>query len=515
MSSIDKERKASQNVFAGVRRIFGNRYERFRSLCSRTVGLIGARQKPKSAAMDRGDQEFLPAALEILERPASPLGMGIIYFVVLVSVAAVLWSWFSWTDIVAVGSGKVQPAGRVKTIQVSEIGRVRQILAANGQFVKAGDAVAEVESQDAEADQEAVSAMFYSSSAEITRRNRAIQIARDPDADNTPIKWPNDIPIEFTALQERVLADELAALRAQLGAIEAQKAQKSAEAAKTSSVVAAQKELLRILEERVQMRRDLVALNDVSRAQLMEAQEAFAQQNTSHVAQIGALAEIERAITVLESEAQKIRKAFVAENVSKLAEAERNRIDAAAKLVKTGSRLARMVLRSPVDGIVHGTSLTTVGQVLSPGAEIMRIVPEGQRLEIEVYFPNKEIGFISVGQLVAIKVEAFPFTRYGTLTGKVMRVARDAVPEADVRQTEADASRAVSSQEIAGSQRVQGLVYPVVIEVPQTGMNINGRSVDLVPGMAVTAEIKTGKRRVLEYLFAPLVEVTNRAMRER
>lgn len=474
-----------------------------------------AQSRDVAPVMRRDDQEFLPTALEILERPASPLGKGLIYFIMLIVVSALLWSWFGETDIVAVGSGKVQPAGRVKTVQVAEVGRVKQILAVNGQHVRAGDPVAEVEPYDALADKDALAAVVFTSRAEVVRRNHSVRAVRDPGLARKPVAWPSDIPTEFTALQERVMGDELGAVLAHLAAIDAQKQQKQAELAKLKAVVASQKELLQILQERVQMRTELVARNDVSRLQLMEAQEALAQQTTSYVGQVGTVAETERALAVLDSEAQKVRQGFLADNMAKLAEAEKLRSEASQRLIKADIRLERTVLRSPVEGVVHGSSLTSVGQVLTPAQEVMRIVPDAQDLEIEVYLPNRDVGFIQVGQMAAIKVESFPFTRYGTLEAIVTHVARDAVPEADARQTEADAARAVAHQEVAGAQRVQGLVFPVTLKTRVRAMNVDGRMVELVPGMAVTAEIKTGHRRVLEYLFTPLLEVTNRAMRER
>lgn len=471
--------------------------------------------EPKRQEMRRDDQEFLPAALEILERPASPLGKGLLYFVVVIAVVALLWSWFSKTDIVAVGSGKVQPAGRVKTIQVSEIGRVSRILVRNGQQVKAGEAIAEVEPTDALADQQVMDAMVFSGRAEIIRRQRATLMARDPGLGAAALRWPQDIPEEFRLLQERLLADEVGTLQAQLATLQAQKQQKEAELAKHRTVVAAQEQLLQLLRERVQMRTDLVQQQDVSRAQLIEAQEALAQQTTAYASQQGSIAEAQQAIAVLERELHKTRQAFIAEHVTKMAEAEKMLKEASSRQTKANLRVERTVLRSPVDGVLHGSSLTSVGQVLTPGQEVARIVPDAHELEIEVYLPNKDIGFISVGQSAAIKVESFPFTRYGVLPATVMHVARDAIPEPDARQIEADPTRAASKLEIAGAQRVQSLVFPVTLRTTVSSMTVDGKSVPLTPGMTVTAEIKTGYRRVLEYLFTPLVDVTSRSIRER
>jgi hemolysin D len=465
--------------------------------------------------MHRDDQEFLPAALEILERPASPLGWRMLYFIMAIVVVALIWSWVSQTDIVAVGSGKVQPSGRVKTVQVVDVGKISRILAVNGQKVTAGQAVAEFEPDDAQADMGAMSAAVFHTRSEIIRRQHSAAVIGTALGHQRRMTWPEDIPREYVLLQEKVLTDELGAVLAQLKSIESQKLQKQAEIDKLKTMTAAQRAMLDILQERLDMRTALAGQNDVSRAQLLEVMEALTQQKITYLNQQGAIAEAVRALEVLDTEAEKLRKAFLLDNALKLADADRLLKENSARSIKAGVRVDRIVLRSPVDGVVHGSALTSVGQVLTPGQEVMRIVPTASQLEIEVYLPNKDIGFIEVGQAASIKVESFPFTRYGMLQARVIQVARDAVPEADAKQLEADAARSPTRMEIAGAQRVQGLVFPVVLQVDTNKMDIDGRVVELVPGMAVTAEIKTGQRRVLEYLFTPLLEVTNRAMRER
>lgn len=515
MKDLEKEMGPPQPPQAEPRPRVGSRMiRRVMDAWQRRLKRPGAQEKPLLQKR-RDDQEFLPAALEILERPAAPLGVLMISFIALVVVVALLWSWFGKTDIVAIGSGKIQPSGKVKTVQVAEVGRLKEIFAFNGQKVRAGDPVAEVEPYDAAADQDAMAANVFAGRTEIIRRNHALDALRKASLVVRPIAWPSDIPSEYARLQDRILADELGAVLAQLGTIEAQKLQKQAEIGKVKAVLASQLQLLQILEERVQMRSDLVALADVSRSQLIDAQEALAQQKTSYAGQQGGLLELERALAVLDSEAQKIRQGFMAENAAKVAEAEKMLKEGSARLTKANLRLEKTVLRSPVDGVVHASTLTSVGQVLTPGQEVMRIVPNVKQLEMEVYLPNKDIGFIEIGQAAAIKVESFPFTRYGVLPARITHIGKDAIPEADAKQMEADGARALTKVEIAGAQRVQSLVYPVTLLADASAMNINGRAVELLPGMSVTAEIKTGQRRVLEYLFTPLLEVTNRSMRER
>ena len=174
-----------------------------------------------------------------------------------------------------------------------------------------------------------------------------------------------------------------------------------------------------------------------------------------------------------------------------------------------------MVLMAPVSGTIQSLSITTVGQVVMPGEELMRIVPDSPGFEIEAYVANKDVGFVNVGQKAVIKVESFPFTRYGTLPGHVARVSDEAIPEPDAQQREADPSRSSRSTLAAGAQRVQNLVFPVTVALEKNSIAAGDRAVPVSNGMAVTVEIKTGERRIIDYIFSPLTEVTSGAMKER
>jgi hemolysin D len=174
-----------------------------------------------------------------------------------------------------------------------------------------------------------------------------------------------------------------------------------------------------------------------------------------------------------------------------------------------------MTLMAPIAGTVQALTVTTVGQVVAAGQDVMRIVPGDGTLEVEVYLANKDIGFVKAGQEAIAKIESFPFSRYGAIDVRVTRIATDAIPEPDAAQLESNGARALNAGMFAGAQRTQNLVFPVTLELLATAIEADGARVPLSPGMAVSVEIKTGSRRILEYLFSPLTEVASEAMRER
>lgn len=123
---------------------------------------------------------------------------------------------------------------------------------------------------------------------------------------------------------------------------------------------------------------------------------------------------------------------------------------------------------------------------------IMVVVPNENQMEVEALLPNKDIGFVKAGQEVVIKIESFPYTRYGYLTGKVKSVSFDAVEHEQL-----------------------GLVFAVLITLDQNYLTIEGQKVYLTGGMNITAEIKTGKRRVIDYLLSPLQTKVDESLKER
>jgi hemolysin D len=158
---------------------------------------------------------------------------------------------------------------------------------------------------------------------------------------------------------------------------------------------------------------------------------------------------------------------------------------------KATQRQHRMQLRAPVSGTVQQLAVHTVGGVATQAQALMEIVPD-DTLEVEASIDNKDIGFVNPGQDAVVKIETFPYTHYGYLDGKVAKVSNDATQDKKL-----------------------GLVFPARIKLPTNRILVEHKWVTLSPGMAVTVEIKTGKRRVAEYFLSPLVEAGQESLRER
>lgn len=487
------------------------------------------KKKHNAHRPDRGnrqDMEFLPAALEILETPTSPIRVAFIWFICLLTALVLLWSWFGKFDIVATAQGKIQPAGRVKTIQSLESGKTKGISVRNGDFVKAGDVIVELDDTEIVADVTAKLARVHALTAEISRRNSFVTALeawkrRDIWAESdveviSHFKLPSNIPPALQKREQVVFEADMRGLLASLDSLAAQRNQRHSEIEGLNLAVVAQKNLVETLDERVAMRTKLAESSVSSRAQVIDAMQAQQEAAASLADKLAQLRAAEAAFKVATSEGIKLIETAIADNASRKLEAERNIDEMEQELIKADSRRKLMTIRSPISGTVQLSSLTAAGQVIASGTELMRIVPDDVQMEIEAFLPNKDIGFVEADQPAIIKVEAYPFTRYGILEGRVVRVSSDAIPEPDAQQMESTiAQNARSTMPTGNVPRVQNLVFPITIGLERASLSVEGRTMPVSPGMGVTVEIKTGQRRILEYLFSPLAQIASEAMGER
>ena len=342
-----------------------------------------------------------------------------------------------------------------------------------------------------------------------------LRAAEDPDFKIMPIQWPEDVPQTNRVRENRVLAGDVAQLAANVASFDAQIKQKEAEQKRLADMLVTQKTLIDVLQQRVDMRTSLVKSGAGPVANLIDAQETLGYHATNYATTKGQLGESYASVEVLKRDRTKTIDNFIADNRQKLADAERQAADYEQKVAKARAHISHLVMLSPIAGTVTAATVTTPGQVVTVGEEVMRIVPADAALEIEAYLENKDIGFVKLGQEAQVKIESFPFTRYGSLSAKVTRISKDAIPEQDAQQIEGDPAKASKSSGFAGAQRTQNLVFPVTLIPEGHAMEVEGASVPLSPGMAVTVEIRTGSRRILEYVFSPLVETASKALKER
>ena len=468
--------------------------------------------------LDPTDREFLPAALELLETPPSPVGIAGIWLICSAVLVALVWSYFGKLDIHAVAQGRIQPSGRSKVIQPVEAGKVVAIFVENGTRVKSGDILLELDPTETGADRQSQTRDLESARAESARRRVAIQVARDNDRSllPTPIAFDPTISGAVREREELVLAGDLGQLKSSRGNQVAQLAERIATKEKLTASIESRAKVIALAKERVDMRTQLNDSGSLSRALVIEVLSQYESQITTQIAEKGQLVETQAAINTVASKIEELISQFVSDQSGKLAEAERKADRIAQDLVKATAKNERTTIKSPITGTIQQLAVSTVGQVVSSAQSLMTVVPTGGPIEIEAMIQNQDIGFVEPGQEAVIKIEAFPFTRYGSISGKVARVSRDAVEERDALAM-ADPMQSARPGGASGGASSKGprLVFPATVRLEKSTINVDGKEIALSPGMSVTVEILTGQRRAIDYVLAPLREIAANSARER
>ena len=487
------------------------------SLVQTTTNDAKAIERPaKPVQLTATDREFLPASLEILVSPPSPIARALLIAICSLFALTLAWSYFGWIDIYAVAPGKFQPIGGSKVVQPLEAGKIIAIHVENGSRVNAGDVLLELDPTETAADREAQARDFEAASAEASRRKAAIAIAHTETLEPQPIAFDDGIGDAVRHREDGVLTADLAQLRSTIASLKAQVAEKEATKERLTTTIAAREKLIALAKERVAMRQQLDAMGSGSRAQTIESMEQLETQITTDTGDRGQLIETAAAIGSLERKLDQSITQFIADQSQKLAEIEQKRDHAEQELIKAKSKANRTELRAPISGTVQQLAVSSLGQVVSSGQSLLTVVPLGGSIEVEVMIANEDIGFVEIGQPAVIKVDAFPFTRYGTVNGVVEKVSRDAVDQRDstVLSDAANAAKPQSSPP-SSAAKTQDLVFPATIKLTQRSINVDGKDIALLPGMGVSVEIKTGRRRAIDYLLSPLREIASRAASER
>jgi hemolysin D len=473
------------------------------------------RPKPSGSRWGREDnaRQFLPAALEILETPASPVGRAIGATIILFFALAVVWAVFGHVDIIATASGKIVPTGRTKTIQPLETGIVSAIHVRDGDSVTAGQVLVELDRTVTEAERKHVAQDIIASQLDVARL-AALRDSFDAGAiprDLTVPPGASDTDLARTRSSMRAQAAEQLA---KISSINRQIEQKLAESQSVTATIAKIDASLPLVEQGATIRRKAMEIQFGNQIAYLDAQTKLVEQQNERLVQQRKLVEIAAARQALEQQIEQTRAAYEHQVLNDLSDAEKKVAELGQDLVKAERKTAEQVLRSPIAGTVQQLSVHTVGGVVTPAEQLMVVVPADSRLEVEAMISNRDIGFVSAGQEAEVKIDTFNFTRYGLLQGKVVSVSHDAIVR-DKPGAKTGVPKPGGALSDSSEPEGQELLYSTRVALGDTQMQIEDKMVNLAPGMAVTVEIKTGKRRLIEYLMSPLLRYRQESLRER
>lgn len=444
--------------------------------------------------------DFSPPLLRLQGKPPNPLGQRVLWVLLIFLAALLVWATFGQLDIVAVAEGKLIPQSYVKIVQPAEAGIVKQILVKEGDSVRAGQVLMQMDTLIAEADTKSLT-------ADAARKRLSIRRI-DAELANQPIRIETDDPPDLAREIEAQYRANRVALSAALGEERARLTKAQQELAAATQVK--QKLEATIPHYRAQdkafekLAKDgfagSIMTSDKKRERIEKEQELETQGHLIASAE-ASIAQSKKRLAQIEADVR--QKLYTEKNdltgqLDKLTQ----------EVTKQAHRQALMELKAPQDGTVKDLATHTAGTVVQPGTVMLTLVPKDDMLRAEVWVSNEDIGFVHPGQEVKLKFAPYPFQRYGMAYGVVETISADAAEQ----NTQGNNS-AVATTDSTG--KPQPLRYKALINLKAMYLTVDGERFSLSAGMQTNAEILLGTRSVLEYLLSPVQKAWHEAGRER
>jgi hemolysin D len=435
---------------------------------------------------------FLPAALALQEAPVHPAPRIIQWTIIAFAVIALLWACIGEIDVVATATGKIVPSGKSKVIQPSEVAVVKAIHVYDGQRVKAGELLVELDTQITGADVQRLKSDLLAAQVDSARAGAlldAIEEGREPASLASRIAQASEAQQRSA---QTWLRGQYLELQSTLQQSDAEIAQRTAEIQAARAWVAKLQESLPIARQLAADYKRLLDKAYVAKHAYLEKEQQRLDQERELAVQQARVLELQAAKQQAESRRQSVLAQTRRAMLDLLHESEQRAAGLQQELSKAEQRNRLMHLTAPVDGTVQQLAIHTAGGVVTEAQPLMVIVPSNQPVEVEAMLENKDIGFVRPGQEVEVKVDTFTFTKYGVVHGTVVSISDDAIED----------------------ERL-GLVYSTRIQLKENSIVVGDQQVALSPGMSIRAEVKTDKRKVIDYFLSPLKQHQSESLSER
>lgn len=459
------------------------------------------------------EREFLPHLLEIQETPPSPVKRAVLWSLIALVMALIVWATVGRISIVATAPGKFIPDGRVKEVQPLESSIVKAIHVREGQRVQAGDLLLELDPT--------LSAAALAANADKYGFNKLEQARLNAELNNGRARYPDatDQPAARVALEERMRKARLQAHTTKLAEAKAAVEEKAAALAAAQATLTKYEETTAIAAEREASARPLVDTGAISRMDYLQLKEDLARNRNDLASQDNTVQQSAAALEGAKRSLEQVERDRVANLYSDLDQRVTDEPALKGDLDKSKELYALKWLRAPVSGLVQKVAVTTVGQVVTPAQSLVTIVPDGTPLIVEATVSNEDIGYLKIGQPVEVKVDTFPFQRYGTLKGTLVQISPDAEDKnAASRDTDTRAgvnSQSDPSRDPASATANAGYVYKIHVRTQESRFVVDGEPRPVVSGMTVQADITTDRRRVIDFFLSPVVKYLDESLKVR
>jgi hemolysin D len=449
------------------------------------------------------EREFLPPLLEIQETPPSPVQRAVLWTLIALVVVLVIWATVGRISIIATAPGKFIPDGRVKQVQPLEASIVKAIHVKEGQRVRQGDVLLELDPT--------LSAAELASNVDKYGFNQLEQARLSAELTHSAPSYPHDGKMtDRVALEESIRRAREQAHAAKLAAARATVQEKTFALAAAAATLEKFEETTTIAAERESSARPLVETGALSRLDYLQLAEDLAKNRNDLAAQAKTVEQARAAVAEAERAAEQVARDHVADIYNDLDQRVTSEPGLKGDLDKSRELYSLKWLRAPVGGIVQKVDVTTIGQIVNPAQPLVTIVPDGTPLIVEATVSNEDIGYLDVGQQVQVKVDTFPFQKYGTLRGTLVWISADAEEkeseskDTDTRSGAASSDKSQSPEPNANSS--VGYVYKVHIRTGLPQFRVHDAWRPVQSGMTVQADITTDHRRVIDFFLSPVVK---------
>lgn len=438
-------------------------------------------------------KNFLPPALEVMEKPPHPAPRVILVVIAIICIFGLIWSILGKVDVITVTDGKIIPSGKVKQIQPFSRGVVSAILVSEGQLVDAGQPLVELDQVQTMADEIRLTVEGKFAEEKKMRRTIMVDLLRrstDRLTDDDEIRRH---PVLNGDLKNgNLLLEEYKSVISQWQTLESQLEERRAEWATSQEIIKQYTATLPLIEQRLASYQTLYDRKLVTINEFLAMEEERLRQYHTLESEKARSEQLTAAIHSTEKQLDGLKAQSLSEALNELDDLNRQLEAIAQELAKARDLGAKQVMYAPVRGTIKGLAIATVGGVVEPAQVLMELVPFGETLEVEAFISNQDIGYVQPGQTAEVKVQTFPFTKYGIIDAKVEVVADDATVD-----------------------EKRGLIYRTRLSLAQSTIKVDGRDVPLMPGMAINAEIATDQKRLIEFFLAPLLRMKDESLRER
>ena len=429
------------------------------------------------------DLNFANDPRAVIESSVTPGAWRILMVIGAVFALGVLWASVAHIDQMATGAGRVIPSSQVQVVQSLEPGIVAEILVAEGDRGEAGQNLIRIDDTGVAAKLGELRQQQLALAAELDRLNA--------QAGGAATYAPPEI---MEAGSELFYRDQLAVFLAEQRQLEeailirgqqlVQRRQNLREAEATAAKQAASLELA---ERELALTRALFDKKAVPELELLRIERAVTELRGELAIWQAAKLRLEAEVSEAEAQVEAERSAFLADVQARISKVNAEMSVVEESLRGAGDRVRRAMLKSPVGGVVNKVNVATIGEVIAAGASVVEIVPVDDTLLVETRIRPQDVAFIHAGAKATVRLSAYDYTKYGTLSGVVERIGADTITDEEGET-----------------------FYQVIVS---TGPADPG-AIRVIPGMVATVDISNGERTVLEYLLKPVLKIRDQALRE-